>query len=419
MRTVKSRLQRILDPIVGIGTNMIGISATNVGTFNHTDIQSISIARGANSKSAGYLPATVEATVTGRHDGFASGYPIKVFLRDVHVDRLAAYVGVTADEIRTRYIGRLGAVSIEDRGKRAATTIAAVSWMAQLAHSPRHITPAAGELLGPLLRRMTFMDDPVRGTELITRVDGAQLQHHAAGEPMRYPDAIGALAEDIGIVMQEQRDGTTVAWGHAHREWWAANRMSTQYPLMRHQALAPAKYEQLGERPAAPIDYTAHITDGTLVTRAVEPPNHTGETVMRETRDWERWRMGDGDNQLWRSAWSDAHSNSISLYSLPRVSVDLLLLLKMGTPYALKIAAQMLTLEAGEPVYLSGDWPTRLQGVHYAEGITETITPTEWRFELSLIPHALGAGTPSPSVPPIAWDSFTSAWDDETRAWDL
>ena len=95
------------------------------------------------------------------------------------------------------------------------------------------------------------------------------------------------------------------------------------------------------------------------------------------------------------------------------------MLLKMGTPYALKIAAQMLTLEAGEPVYLSGDWPTRLQGVHYAEGITETITPNEWRFELSLIPHALGAGTPSPSVPPLAWDSFTTAWADETRAWDL
>lgn len=414
----RSRLQRVLDPIVGIGTNIIGISATNVGTFNHSDIQSISITRGANSKTAGYLPATVEATVVGRHDGFASGYPINVFLRDVHVDRLAAYVGVTAAEIRTRYIGRLGAVRVDDRGKRATTTIAAVSWMAQLAHSPAHITPAVGELLGPLLEKMTFQDDPVRGTDLIPRVNGAQLQHHAAGTPMLYPDALGELAEDIGIVMHEQRDGSTVAWGHKHREWWAFNNMADQWPLMRHQALAPAKYEQMGERPASPIDYTAHITDGTLVTRTVDPPNYTGETVMRESRDWERWRMGDGDNQLWRSAWSDAHSHSISLYSLPTVSIDVLLLLKLGTEYARKIAGQILTLEAGEPVYLSGDWPERLRGVHFAEGIKETITPNEWRFDLSLIPHALGAGTPTPTVPPLAWDSFTTAWDAETRTWD-
>jgi hypothetical protein len=187
---------------------------------------------------------------------------------------------------------------------------------------------------------------------------------------------------------------------------------------MRHQALAPARYEQMGERPATPIDYTAYITDGSLRTRSVEPPNPTGETVMRETRDWTRWRMGDLDNQLWRSAWSDAHSRAVSVYSLPELSIDLLMLLRMGTEYSLKIAGQLLTLEAGEPIYLSGDWPPRLRGVHYAEGITETITPSEWRFDLSLIPHALGAGTPTPTVPPLAWDSFITAWDAETRTWD-
>lgn len=418
MIRTRSRLQRILEPIVGYGTNIIAFTATNIGNFNHSNTQSITITRGANGKSSGYLPATVEATVTGRHDGFATGFPATVWLRDVHADRLADYVGVSVDDIRTRYTGRVGSVSIDDRGKRASTTVQAVSWMAQLAHSPVHTTPQAGELIGPLLERMAFMYDPVRGTDLEARVNGAQLQHHAAGDPMLYPDALSTLADDIGIVMQEQRDGSTVAWGHKHREWWAANRMGSQWPLMRHQALAPAKYEQLGERPAAPIDYTAWTTEGTKPTRSIEPPNHTGETVMRETRDWSRWRMGDGDNQLWRSAWSDAHSHSSTLYSLPSISVDLLLLLKLGTEYALKIAGQMLTLEAGDPVYLSGDWPGGLRGVHYAEGITERITPSEWRFDLSLIPHALGAGTPSPTVPPLAWDSFATAWDAETRTWD-
>lgn len=414
----RSRLQRILDPIVGYGTNIFAFEVSDTGSFNHGDTQSITITRGSSGRATGYVPATVEATIAGRHDGFSTGSPVGVRLRDVHVDRLAAYVGASASEIRTRYTGRAGAVSVDDRGKRASTTFAGVSWMAQLAHSPRHVTPAAGELIGPLLERMTFMDDPVRGTELITRLNGAQLQHHAAGDPMLYPEALGDLADDIGIVMHEQRAGKTVAWGHKHREWWAANKMSTQWPLMRHQALAPAKYEQMGERPASPIDYTAHVTSGSLVTRTVDPPNHTGETVMREARDWERWRMGDGDNQLWRSAWSDAHSHSISLYSLPTVSIDVLLLLKLGTEYARKIAGQMLTLEAGDPVYLSGDWPERLRGVHFAEGIKETITQNEWRFDLSLIPHALGAGTPTPTVPPLAWDSFTTAWDAETRTWD-
>lgn len=418
MSAAPSRLQRTLEPIVGVGTDMIAFEVTGGGSFDHSNTTAITITRGASNKTSGYLPATVEATVTGRIDGYATGNPTGVRLRDVHVDRLAAYVGSTADAIRTRYTGRAGAVTIEDRGKRATTTFTGVSWMAQLPHSPRHVAPAAGELLPDVLQRLTFQDDPVRGTDLITRVDGNALAHHAAGTPQLYPQALTDLAADIGIVMQEQRDGTTVAWGHKHREWWAANRMSSQWPLMRHQALAPATYEQMGERPASPIDYTAYLTDGSLVTRSVEPPNPLGETVMRESRDWTRWRMADGDNQLWRSAWSDAHALSTTLYSLPRISIDLLLLLRLGTEYTRKIAAQVLELEAGEPVYLSGDWPPRLQGVHFAEGITETITPDSWTFELSLIPHALGAGTPTPTVPPIAWDSFTTAWDAETRTWD-
>lgn len=418
MRTESSRLQRILDPIVGYGTNIFALNISDTGSFNHSDTQSITITRGSSSRATGYVPATIEATTVGRHDGYSTGSPITVHLRDVHVDRLATYVGTTADKIVDRYVGRAGAVSVDDRGTRVSTTFTGVSWMAQLPHSPRHVTPTAGELLPDVLERLTYMDDPVRGTHLIPRVNGAQLQHHAAGTPMLYPTALGDLADDIGIVMHEQRNGDTVAWGHKHREWWAANQLPQQWPLMRHQALAPAKYEQMGERPAPPVDYTAYITDGTLRTRSVEAPNHTGETVIREQIDWTRWRMADLDNQLYREAWARTHALSTSLYSMPTVSIDMLLLLKLGTEYTKRIARQILTLEAGDPVYLSGDWPAQLRGVHFAEGVKETITPNEWRFDLSLIPHALGAGTPTPVVPPLAWDSFTTAWDAETRTWD-
>ena len=418
----RSRLQRVLDPIVGYGTNIIGLAISNVGSYNHSQIQQLTMTRGSSSgRAAGYNPATLEATVIGRDDTTATGHPARVFLRDVHVQRLADYVGVPWGDIVDRYVGRLGMVTIDDQGKRAATTFTAASWMVQLQNSPRHVTPQAGETIGSLLNRMTFMDDPVRGTSLTVRTDGALLQHHEAGEPTLFKEAVSQFAQDVGIVMQEQRDGTTVAWGHAHREWWAANRMSTQWPLMRSNAIAPATYEQMGERPAPPIDYTVWTTGNYIAERSIEPPNHTGETVLREEVDWTAWRVSvdNSDSQLWREAWSRAHTLAPSNYTIPSITVDLLMLLRQGTEYARKIAGQMLTLEAGEPVYLSGDWPQRLRGVHYAEGITETITPDGWTIELSLIPHAVGAGTPTPEVPPIAWDSFLIAWDEETRNWNL
>lgn len=414
----KSRLQKILDPIVGIGTNIFNFHISDTGAFDHSNTQAITITRGGSGRQAGYVPATLEATVLGRLDGFPTGSPAGVQLRDVHVDRLADYCGVTAESIRYRYRGRAAMVSIDDRGKDASTTFTAVSWMAQLNNSPRHVTPQAGELLPTLLERMTFMDDPVRGTELIARLNGNGVQHHAAGEPMLFKDAIGDLAEDIGIVLHEQRNGTTVAWGHSHREWWAANRMSQQWPLMRSNAIAPATYSQLGERPPNPIDYHTN-TPQYPVTRSIDPPNNTGETVMREEIDWTRWRVSGGDDQLHREAWAQAYSAFPTVYSIPEITIDMLMLLRKNTEYSRKIAGQILTLEAGEPIYLSGDWPVRLRGVHYAEGIKETIGPDEWRFDLSLIPHTLAAGIPTPTVPAIAWDSFTTAWDQESRRWDL
>jgi hypothetical protein len=79
---------------------------------------------------------------------------------------------------------------------------------------------------------------------------------------------------------------------------------------------------------------------------------------------------------------------------------------------------RLLVLEAGSPIYLSGDWHHQLQGIHFAVGITETITGAGWTLNLELAPSYHVVGSISPTVPARVWDSATYAWSAESRTWN-
>lgn len=418
MATYKpGRLRRTLTPIIGTGS-LFTFYTPELGVYEN-EITEVTVTRGTSGRNVGHHPNVLEVGLTGRRDTLVTGSQCRLFMREQQAADLAAFIGgATGSDIAFRFNGRLGAISIEDTGKRYSTTVAANSWLTQMNWSPAGMVPFAGQNIGSLLLALTHASEAPRGITFGTMLGDVNIVHFADGEYTLFKDGIGDLAEDIGVQIQERRDGTTLAWGHDARISLAASRAISEFPLMKNQAIAPARYEQPNERPAKRIEYKLYNATGGVATRSAEISNPTGELRETEQIDWTRWQsLGAGD-QLYREALARVHESSARRYTVPTITVDILMLLRNGSSYARRIARQMLLLEVGEPVMFSGDWPAKLRGVHFAEGIKETITKDEWQIELSLVPHVVAVGATTPNVQPRAWDSFAYDWNTETRKWD-
>lgn len=410
------RLKRTLSPVTGTQW----VFSMTAGTFAEADdtIQTIVINRGTSGRNVGHHPTTCEIRVDGRKDGFITGNQLRVFLRADPADRLGVFLGAAGTDLNMRFKGRLGSVGIDDTGKRFDSDLAGSSFLTQMNYSSAGFLANDQESVAAILLQMTHADEPPRGIEFTESVGTTNIVHYGESEWTMFKGGIDPYAADIGIMLQERRDGSTVAWSHYTRYDLAAARLLTEWPLMRSQAIAPGRYEQSNERPAKRVEYTIRNSAGGLATRVAEISNPTGEIRETETVDWSEWQVSVVDNLLYREAYARVFESSARLFTLPTVTIDLLMLIKQGGEYSKRIARQMLLLEVGEPVFLSGDWPPALQGVHFADGIKETIGPDEWMIELSLIPHAVAVGRTSPEVPARAWDSATKAWDEESREWN-
>lgn len=413
-----SRLRRVLNPIIGTGP-MFTLYTPSFSAYED-DITSITMNRGTSGRNVGHNPSTLEVGMVGRRDELATGDAMRLYLREEQASALAAFIGATTASIMQRFYGRLGVIGVDDTGRKFHTDASGSSWMTQMNYSPAKFAPSADELLSTLYVDMTKSNQPIRGIDFGTVLGAVNITHYMAGETQVFKDGIGTYAADIGIFFQERRDGKTYAYSHTSRIALVNALVSdpSVYPLMRSQAISPGRYEQPNERPAKRVEYTVHNATGGLTTRVAEIENHTGELREIEVVDWSHWRASNDQNQLNLEAYARVYDSSARLYRLPTINVDLLLLLRDGRDYARNIVRQMLELEVGEPVFLSGDWPPKTQGVHFADGITETIGPDEWTITLSLVPHAAATGQPGPTVVPRAWDSANYQWKTETRKWD-
>lgn len=410
------RLHRAFAPITGT----LPLFTVNFGSYsvNDTGIHSIVINRGAQGRNVGHNPSTCEVSVTGRRDDFLTGSLLRVVIPTGVAGLIGGFVGAGAADILTRFRGRLGAIGIDDTGRKFTTTVTGSSYLTQMNYSPASFTPRAQQSLVSILRDMAKADEPIRGIDFNSQLGLTNIVQFQAGEPMLFQDGKDTYAADIGILLQERRDGSTRAWSHESRKANVLAALPFQWPLMRNQAIAPGHYEQANERPARRVQFEITNSAGGVATRTAEISNPTGELVETEKVDWSIFQTAALDNQLENEAYARVYGSSARLYTLPTVKVDMLALIKVASEYSKRIARQILLLEVGEPIFLSGDWPTRLRGVHFADGIKETITPDEWSFELSLIPHAAAVGSVSPDVPAKAWDSAIKAWNEETQEWD-
>ncbi|MGO3555865.1 MAG: hypothetical protein ACTINZ_10865, partial [Microbacterium gubbeenense] len=235
---------------------------------------------------------------------------------------------------------------------------------------------------------------------------------------LKFPELIGKYATDLGILIRETRAGKTEAYPSEYRRDLATGiQLATMPHLTRGQTLRPAKWAQSNEQPGLRLNYSVTNDAGEVSVRTAEVLSNLG-LVITEDEDWS-YVYGDDTLQTFLEAYGRVQERSARHYRLESISVDLLHLITSPFSYHREQAGNLLALEAGDPIFLAGDWNDRIQGVHFAQQIKETITADEWRLDLSLYPIAQVLGTVSPPVPARVWDSMRHPWDTESRSWAL
>lgn len=409
------RLRRTLTPIIGTMWAFL-LYSDPLGGIYDPDIHTVSIRRGKSERGGGSHPSTLEVAIRGQYSAAVAGNNVRFTMREPAADLLGAYLGVEGSVIAPRYVGRLGQTAVEDTGRRFSTTYRAASWIAQMNYSPKHSTPVGNTPLNTVIAGLLNADQPLRGIKPSFYPPFDLLA--ATEPPTTYKDGINKYATDLGTLLQETRNGQTKVLPLRNRANTAQFGLGKALPLTRSQAISPANWEQSNERPAVRIEYTITNANGGKAVRVAEIANPTGELVETVSIDWSYVKVMDVDSAPYREAYARVLSSGTRIFKVPSVTVDLLYLIGSKKQYHRDQAGQLLALEAGDPVYFSGDWPAALQGVHFAEGITETINSEEWKLELSLVPYAHAVGdTPSPVVPAKVWDSAGNTWDNETKRW--
>lgn len=409
------RLRRTLTPIIGSMWAFVLYSGP-LGSLSDPEIHTVNIHRGKADRGGGSHPSTLEVAIKGQYSAAVAGNNVRFAMREPAADLLGAYLAVPGSTIAARFVGRLGQSSVEDTGRRFTTTYRAASWIAQMNYSPKYSTPTAGDPLSTVIAGLLNASEPLRGIKPTFYPPFDLLA--ATEPPVTYKDGIDKFATDLGTLLRETRNGETHVLPLRNRASAAQSGLASKLPLTRSQALSPATWEQNNERPAQRIEYTITNSTGGKAVRVAEIANPTGELVETIKIDWSYVKVMDVDSAPYREAYARVLSSGTRIYKIPSITVDLLYLIGSTKQYHRDQAGQLLALEAGDPVYFSGDWPAALQGVHFAEGITETINSNEWKLELSLVPYAHAVGdTPTPVVPPKVWDSAGNAWDNETKRW--
>lgn len=382
-------------------------------------ISSVTITRGADSRGGGLAPSIMEITVPGLLSSSINGSQTRFFMRATPAERLGALIGKTGPQISSRYQGRAGAVSLDDEGDRYSSTLSASSYTQQMLVSPRTSRPVKGQTIARVLNdAFGVLDGSVIAGITFGTYGTYDRLAKTEESPMLFRDVIGKYAEDLGIMIRETRDGSTQAFTSTYRRDLAlGSQLSSMPHLTRAQVLTPAKWSQRNELPGLRINYSVMSSNDAVSTRTAEITTNMGMLESTDV-DWTHV-YGDDSLQTFLEAYGRVQERSARHFRLESVTVDLLRLINSESAYHRQQAGNLLALEAGDPIFLSGDWPEQVQGVHFAQQIKETISGDEWTLELSLYPIAQVLGTITPPVPARVWDSLRYPWRDESRTWNL
>ena len=391
------------------------------------DITDITITRGSSGGVFGAQEHTLEVhTVVSR--GSRTGRPIHCDMTTYGANLVAGLVNSTEANIRPRFFGRIGKQTIDDYGgiwdaSKWRTSVYASKWQTQLEHSDRVGNQISGEpvtylldhFLNPAREDMPYMPAATFPAPAVNY--GFMKNDYELGEAkITWADFASKYLDGPGYYVQNTRAGDDRVMTMAYRWSVARARLGTAHPLTRSAALSPTSWEQPHEQ--MPRNHRVYWQDANGLRTAVTGPNPADVRIPVQEHDLRHIRFTDDTHALWRAyAAYGAERYDVS-YQLPGVTVDQLYLLSSDLPTHPIQARQLLELEMGDPVYLSGDWYSTTQGIVFASGITERITPDSWQIELALTPSHMTVGQWTEDVPPKVWDSARYPWDTATEPWD-
>lgn len=387
-------------------------------TFFDAEISSVTITRGADQRGGGHTPSILEITVPGAVTAALNGATCRFSIRTAPANAIGAMVGKTGAQIMRRYHGRVGAMGVDDEGTRYSTTISASSYTQQMLMSPGLEPVVGGRTVKRVLEDHLGVHD---GSQLSGIEFGAYGTYDRVARDeenrMTFSEVVSKYAAELGILIRQTRAGRTEAYTSEYRRDLATGIQLSNMPhLTRGQVLTPARWQQSNEQPGARVEYTITNENGVPVTRVAEIATNIG-TVETVEKDWAH--VYADTLQTYLEAYGLVWERSARIYRLESISIDLLHLITSDNPYDRQQAGNLLTLEEGDPIYLSGDWANALQGVHFAQQIKETITSDSWQLDLALYPIVQVLGTITPPVPARVWAAARYPWSDESRTWNL
>lgn len=414
---MKSRLWKKL----GATQNLFRMwSEDDLADIGDDRIKQISISRGSSTPEYGQHVQTLEVQTT-LGLGVHTGKRVHIDLTTYAGNLLYSLCGALAAPTRPRFFGRIGKMTMDDvKPGQQHATIYAATWGAQLKNTAVKRQIAGGT---PVADVVKYLHSPYGvGLRKVPNVAtpapiGTYGYTWDVMEIDSFSDGIRKFVDDLGLYMHTLRDGNEVLTTTEYM-WNQANaKLATTMPLTRSQAISPATWEQ----PAEDIPRQHWVTykdgNGNNITNGygndTDNPN-----LPRVEYDMSHIRWVNNDNQPNRAAWIGYTRDRDNGYTIPSITIDLLRLITSPIEYHRIQAAQLLDLQVGDPVFLSGDWNTTVRGMHFATGIDETITPDGWDLTLSIHPADTVVGQPTPIIPPRVWESAEWPWNDETRAWN-
>lgn len=369
----------------------------------------------------GYTPATMETTAAGSLPARING-SVTVYLSQWLAEKITAGTPIPAARIRPRFVGRVGLDTIDDRGDKRArhTNLRCSSWGALLGQSRRRITMHEGGSLAAETRNI-FQHPSLSSMVSLSYGDPAYLDRVHATETGTYQDVADKYTKDIGTLIQQKRDGSLQLLAPNVRRLALEAGNRTQYGYLRSHTLAPASWDQPVESLTGPLSIKRRTADTSVA--YVEPwplPSGVVDALDMDTEpyDWSHIRINSQNYQHFMNA-RNLESNS-PRHSLSSVKFDLMRMVSSPREYDRLCAAQLLDLNAGDPIYFGGDWPKEIRFPYFTTEITETMTPDEWTLEIKTQHPRTVVGMNDPELPVLTsavWAQAVNPWNTYTKPW--
>lgn len=392
------------------------------------DITAITITRGSAGGGFGEQEHTLEVT-SAEYRNRSTGNPVHCDLTASGANRIASLIGGNTANIVRRYFGRIGKQTVDDIGGRLnfdkwGTTIYASKWQSQLRRFERegdqingsHVVDLFEHFMDPTIYHITHLPTPEFPSHE-SRYGVMRNNYSNEERRITYSEFSNKYLEAPGYYVKNMRAGHDRVMTIERRWTEALQRLETHIPLLRSQVLSPATWEQPNEDVPSNHMVVYQTQDGEWRRRTIGPDTNDERIPLTEHDvSYIGWQLMEQPTTMLTVRY--ARERLDSGYRVPTVEIDLLRLIDSDSVADRRQARQLLEMEMGDPVFFSSDWHHQLRGVHFAEGITETIAHDQWTLSLSLTPSISVVGEWPIHVPAVTWDSAPVWWDNALNTWD-